>query len=629
MNAPTPYLAQAAALMGEGRFEEGRALLMRHAQGKTHPHTYHVLAIASEVLGDTERAIYYAQRAATADPGDADLVLGLSQRLFVAGRLKESLEILEKWSAPRPTHPGVFAARIGLLSKLNRDEEAMRYVRNAPPPVRDHPLVAETFGAVLRKLGNTEEALDVFSRSGRLLSAATLVLDGGGVGEAAKKVAEICRAFPDDDVAWGRYVSVLNYSQDAGLEESLRAHKEYGRAVRHRVGPPMSSWNVTPDPDRKLRVGIISPDLRRHAIVSFLAPLLENYDRSRWHVTAYSTHAKQDEVSARLRTLVDAWRWLPIPHTPLLARRIREDKIDVAIELSGHTEEHKLDAMHLRPAPVQMTYLGYPNTTGLDTIDVRLVDSITDPPGAERWATERLVRIDPCFLCYKPIDGAPELVLPPCAASADAGVTFGSFNLPRKISPRTLAMWGRLLASVPESRLVLKHASLSQEWMLARLQSRLAEAGIDSSRTTILPPAPAYADHLGAYAGVDIALDTYPYHGTTTTCEALWMGVPVVTLLGDRHAARVGASLLSAVGLPELIANSEEGFVRIAAGLAADRARLRAWRTPGNDSLRSRMAASPLCDARTFSARFQRAVREAWQRWCAAQGKQGAAGCAR
>ena len=187
-------------------------------------------------------------------------------------------------------------------------------------------------------------------------------------------------------------------------------------------------------------------------------------------------------------------------------------------------------------------------------------------------------------------------------------------------------MWGRLLAAVPDSRLVLKHAALNQEWMREGLKARLHTAGIDPARVTVLPPAPAYFDHLAAYAHVDVALDTNPNHGNTTTCEALWMGVPVVTLLGDRHAARVGASLLSAVGLPELIGANEEEFVRIAAGLGADGARRGAWRTPGPGSLRSRMAASPLCDAKAFCQRFQGAVRDAWRAWCSSKAASGGAG---
>ena len=416
MNAPASHLAQAASLMGEGRFEDARALLMRHARGRVHPHTYHLLAIASETLGEPERAMYFAQRAAAAaDPNDSDLVLGYSQRLFVAGRTRRgSSRCWTSTAAARPAHPGVLSARIGLLNKLGREEEAAELARNAPEQMRVHPQVAETLGVTLQKLGRLDEALELCRKAGRALGVAGVIVARDGAGEGARELADICSRFPDDESAWTYYASTLNYVDGAELEESLRAHKAYARAARLRLGQPYRVFGGVPDPERKLRIGIVSPDLRRHAIVSFLAPLLEGYDRSEWHVTAYSTNRVQDDVSARLKTLVDAWRLVPggAHHAPWRGR-IHEDKIDVAIELSGHTEEHKLDAMHLRPAPVQMTYLGYPNTTGLDTIDVRIVDSITDPPGSERWAVEKLARIDPCFLCFKPIDDAPELAPPP------------------------------------------------------------------------------------------------------------------------------------------------------------------------------------------------------------------------
>lgn len=601
--------------MDAGRFEEAQALLMRQLRGKPHPHTYHLLAIAFETLGQLEQAIYYAQKGAGADPNDAILAAGLAQRLFVAGRSKESLAQLEAFAATRPADAAIMSARVAMLTKLDREQEALALAEGSPPSVRDGALMIDARAGALTKLGRLDDAEQLYTAGGRPFGRVHVLMARGRTEEAAAELKSLCEKFPNDEGAWTFYASTLNYIENVSLEEVLRAHRQYGAATRQRIGSANTSWNVTPDPDRKLRIGIVSPDLRLHAIVSFLAPLLENYDRSQWHVTAYSTHFKQDGVSARLKGLVDQWRWLPTSHTQLLVRRMREDNIDVAIELSGHTEGHKLDAMHARPAPVQVTYLGYPNTTGLETIDLRIVDSITDPPGSEKLASERLARIDPCFLCFKPIDGAPELAPPPMIQAGR--VMFGSFNLPKKISPGTLAMWGRLLAETPGSGLVLKHAVLEKEWTRELLRARLVDAGIDTRRVTILPPAPSYADHLGSYAKVDVALDTYPYHGTTTTCEAMWMGVPVITLRGDRHPARVGASLLSVVGLGDLVAEDASDFVRIAAGLGADPTRLAAWRTPGPGSLREIMARSPLCDAPAFARRFEGVIRDAWRAWCA------------
>jgi protein O-GlcNAc transferase len=263
-----------------------------------------------------------------------------------------------------------------------------------------------------------------------------------------------------------------------------------------------------------------------------------------------------------------------------------------------------------------MTWLGYPNTTGLATMDARLIDSRTDPAGAEALATERLVRLEPCFLCYRPMLAAPE---PRRETAVDAPVVFGSFNLPLKLTPTCLEMWSAALRAVPGSMLVLKHISLKEPWMRERLLERLERAGVSRAAVRILPPDATFREHLDSYAQFDIALDSYPYHGTTTTCEALWMGVPVVTLRGDRHAARVGDSLLHAVGLGELVAGSPPEFAEIAGRLAAERQRLRVWRGVGEGSLREIMRGSALCDGAAFCARFQGAVRSAWREWCAGE----------
>jgi predicted O-linked N-acetylglucosamine transferase (SPINDLY family) len=247
-------------------------------------------------------------------------------------------------------------------------------------------------------------------------------------------------------------------------------------------------------------------------------------------------------------------------------------------------------------------------------MDYRIVDSLTDPaPHADALCTERLIRIDPCFLCYRVPTDAPDPGPPP---SITAGhITFGSFNDLKKLSGATIEMWAAVLARVPNSRLVLKNFGLTHERTRADVIGRFASCGIDPSRVDPLPPVSATGDHLGLYQRIDIALDTFPYHGTTTTCEALAMGVPVVTHAGDRHASRVGVSLLTNVGLAECIAATPEEYVRIAGDLAAESARLAAWRS----SLRARLIASPLCDAPTFAARFCDALRDMWRTYIAAQ----------
>ncbi len=612
-------LAPAVALIGEGRFEEARTLLLNlvaAAGNRAHPHALYLIGICADTLADPAEALAYFERARAAAPDDPQVVGGLANFLGNTGRIDGAVAILRDYLATHPFTPGLANSLAKMLAELNRLDEALAVAESARIALGELPDLALVHGAILERLGRPDEALSLYRRTRQVLREAALQFNLGRTSESLDLLRRAAEQRPSDSSPWIQYAFYLNYSDTAPAAEQLRAHRQCGLALRAQLGPPFTSWNVARDPDRPLRVGIVSPDMRRHAVVSFLAPLLENYEKSQWHLTAYSTTRKNDDVTARLRSLVDDWRDIPKPNPRYLARRIREDRIDVLIELSGLTENSAIHAVHLRPAPVQVTYLGYPNTTGLDTVDLRIIDSITDPSGAERLAVERLARIDPCFLCYKPIVDSPPLAPPPSAAGKP--IAFGSFNLPIKISPTAVRLWSRALKEVPNSTLVLKHAALTDEWMRTNLARRLAEAGIEASRVTVLPPMPSYSDHLAAYTHVDIALDTYPYHGTTTTCEALWMGVPVITLTGDRHASRVGTSLLSAVGLPDLAAGDESGFVRLASTLANSPSRLAAWRTPGPTSLREIMANSALCDARAFTSRFQATIRQAWQSWCAA-----------
>ncbi len=620
--APSPQLAAAAALVNEGRFREAHTLLLRLLRmssgggaARVHPHALYLLGIASDALSEHEQALHFFERAAAADPNDPQIALAHAHMLGNMRRFPDAAAALERFAASHPSDPGIATGRVSILMELNRDEEALRVAEAAHAAHGDHPDLCGAYGAVLNKLGRIDEALALYRRTGRVIREGLHLCNVGRVEEGVAVFRAATEKYPSDSAGWIQYAYAQNYSDEATPDEQTRAHRELGRTLRTRVGAPFTSWNVTRDPNRQLRVGIVSPDMRRHAVVSFLAPLLENYDKSQWRLTAYSTTRKKDDVTARLRTLVDEWCDVPNNNPRNFATRVRDNRIDVLIEVAGLTDTDILAGVHLRPAPVQVTYLGYPNTTGLDTVDLRVVDSITDPPGSERLAIERLARIDPCFLCYKPIVDSPPLAPPPSAAGKP--IAFGSFNLPKKVSPRTLALWARTLAAVPGSTLVLKHAFLTEQWMRNEFSGRLAAAGIDASRVTVLLPMPSYSDHLSAYAQVDIALDTYPYHGTTTTCEALWMGVPVITLIGDRHASRVGASLLSVIGLPDLAAADEAAFVRLATTLAKSPERLAAWRTAGPTSLRDIMANSPLCDARAFASRFQAAIRQAWQAWCA------------
>jgi predicted O-linked N-acetylglucosamine transferase (SPINDLY family) len=352
------------------------------------------------------------------------------------------------------------------------------------------------------------------------------------------------------------------------------------------------------------RIGFVSPDLRTHPVAFFLEPLLEGLDRLRMEVFVYHQSVQEDATTARLRAAAgpERWRAKSWVNAAGLVAAIRADRIDVLVDLAGHTADQQLLALAARPAPVQVTWLGYPNTTGLAAMDYRIVDSITDPAGAEALATERLVRIDPCFLCYRPVRGVEG------ERRENGPLTFGSFNNPAKLSGATVALWSRVLNEAPGSRLVLKGKALEAEGARRHVLGAFSRHGVAPERIELRGHTASLEEHLAGYGGIDVALDPIPYNGTTTTCEALWMGVPVVALRGDRHAARVGASILSAAGVPELIAESEEAYVGLARELAGDTGRRGEYR----GTLRRRVEASALCDERAFAARFAGALREVW-----------------
>jgi protein O-GlcNAc transferase len=357
---------------------------------------------------------------------------------------------------------------------------------------------------------------------------------------------------------------------------------------------------------RKLRVGYVSPDFRRHSVSYFLTPLLAAHDRNAVEITCYAEVKQPDEVTARLKGLVSAWRSTVGMSDAELAERIRADGIDILVDLAGHTAGNRLAVFARQPAPVQVTWLGYPNTTGLSRIHYRLVDRVTDPPDASP-ASERLVRLENGFLCYEPPADAPPPMPPPCLAAS--AVTFGSFNNAAKLSPATLDAWARILQGSPGSRLVLKGAAFSEAETCKRFRGEFVRRGVAEERLALAPFTPSSRAHLAAYHAIDLALDPFPYNGTTTTCEALWMGVPVIALLGDRHSARVGASILTRLGLGRLIAFDPADYVERALALASDRAGLGELRA----GMRQRFAASPLCDAAGFARRVEAAYRRMWE----------------
>jgi predicted O-linked N-acetylglucosamine transferase (SPINDLY family) len=561
---------------------------------------------ACEALGQTEDAEAAYRDALEWCPDYAEAACNLGRMLLRLGRPDESATASRRALKIRPD---LGDARINLAvaqQRQGQDGAAEETILSALASEGDNAILHRFLGVLHRRQGDLCGAQAALRQAlvldPSLAQAhdglAAVLLDQGNLDAAEASFRRALELCPGDAHIHSNLLLCLNY-RETDPKALLAAHRTW--AERHATKTPLlPAARPKPSP-RRLRLGYLSGDFRRHSVAYFLEPLLAQHDRSRFEIFCYATNENPDVVTDRLRASAGHWRWVSGLDDAQLAHLIRADEIDILIELSGHTAGNRLGALAYRPAPVQVSWCGYPNTTGMTALDYRIVDAITDPPGAQTWASETLVALPGGYLCYRPPGDAPALA--PLPAQTNGYVTFGSFNNLRKVTPAVVALWAALLHRVPHTRLLLKARSLADQNTAQRLYAMFAGHGIDADRVTLRGSVAGLAAHLGAYAALDIALDPFPYNGTTTTCEALWMGVPVITLAGNRHAGRVGASLLTRISFADCIAANEAEYLDIAGSLAADIPAL-AKRRAG---LRRRMTASRLCDAPAFTADMEAA----------------------
>jgi protein O-GlcNAc transferase len=572
------------------------------------------LGAALAAGGDCPAALQHLARAASRAPGmpEAWYHVGAVQRAL--GLAAESRSSLERAVALRPDYAEALGQLGALISRCEGFAAAVPALRRAAELCPGSPADLANLGVALAQSGGRDEALGVLDRALALDPAHALALTGRALvlqetyrtRAAVDTYGAVLERNPRDREARSGRLLALHYLDGVSRGALLAEHRAFDAAEPD--APAFAPAN-TPEPGRRIRVGFLSPDLRSHSVAYFLEPLLAHLDPGQFEVVLYHDHPVVDAMSERLRGHAALWRHVAgLPNASLEAA-VRGDAPDILVDLAGHTGQNRLALFARRLAPVQVTYLGYPDTTGLREMDYRLVDAVTDPVGeADRFHSERLLRFAPTAWCYAPPDCAPV----PARAPGDA-VTFGCFNNFSKVTDSTLRCWSSILAAVPGSRLLLKGHGLTSPAIAERLRGRLARIGIDPDRVELAGRSPGIAGHLEAYGRVDVALDTSPYNGTTTTCEALWMGVPVVTLLGDRHASRVGASLLTAVGRSDWIAANPSEYVQIAVRLAGDAGRLCRFRL----GLRNTVRGSVLMDHAGQAARLGSVLRSAWASWCA------------
>jgi protein O-GlcNAc transferase len=610
-------LTDAVAQHRAGRLEEAENLYRQaRVAAPKHFDVLHLSGLLAYQLGRTEAAIDWLTRAHRVDRKSAVCEMRLGLALLMGGRASEGEKHLRSAVKSDPKFVEGWDNLAYCLKLQDRLVESVECHLVATKLKPDSASTWYNFGLTLSLQGKSLEALRCHERALAVDPGYAMARFGRAqalhqlhrMAEAVADYGIFLQIHPEHHEARSYRLFALHSLETISREELFAAHVEFGRVVGHFPEPIFLN---SPQPGRRLRLAILSPDLRAHSCAYFIEPLLQHLDAAEFEIYLYHDHFRQDAVSERLRKSAAVWRDLVGKSNSTVEEIIRGDAPDILIDLAGHTGmTNRLPLFARWLAPVQISYLGYPNTTGLAAMGYRFTDDVADPLGdADALATERLVRFAPTAWTYAAPADAPAVEPAPCITRP---FTFGCFNNPAKITDTMIAVWAQILKAVPESRLLLKGSGFSETAMRESYLARCSRFGLDAGRLELIDRTPDTASHLALYRRVDVALDTFPYHGTTTTCEALWMGVPVVTLHGDRHMSRVGTSILTAVGRTEWIGNSADEYVRIAIGLASDRSGLATIR----GGLRAAFAASALGQHAAQAKRFGDAVRACWRSWC-------------
>jgi protein O-GlcNAc transferase len=614
----------------------------------------HNLGIALQALGRLQDAAGSFQRAAKLQPDFIEAQMHLGGVLVELGRLEEAATSFRRAVAIAPNLAGAYN-NLGIVCRtLGRLDEAVASFQRACALQPDYAEALNNLGNALDEQGRSQEAVDCYRRAlllqpeyaealnnlgatlkgqGKLVEAvaafqralairpdyvsAHVNLGGafnemGRLDEASACFRRAMEIKPDHAAAHSSWLFLRNYVAGYDLAALYADHLEWARRHAEALTALAAPHDNDADPARRLRIGYVSGDLCSHSVANFIEPVLARHDRRRFEVTCYSNSPRVDEVTRRLQGYADHWRRIVGMSDAAAEAMIRADRIDILVDLSGHTADNRLPLFARKPAPLQATWIGYPNTTGMSAMDYRISDANLDPPGmTERYHTEALVRL-PASACFQPAAESPEVNDVPALTAGH--VTFACFNNFTKVTDEAIGCWAQVLEAVPGSRLMLLIGDAGNAAARERVEQTFARHGVKPERLQLIGKRPL-AEYLALHHGVDIALDPFPYNGGTTSVHSLWMGVPIITLAGQSPVSRVGVTILANVGLQELIAQSVAEYVAIARDLARDTERLCRIRA----ELRGRLQASPLIDAERLTRALEDAYRNMWQTWCTKQ----------
>lgn len=524
-------------------------------------------------------------QAAENTPSLADVVYLMLAMVFQkAGRIDGAREWYGRLLGRR-SHAFVLNELASLYQSTGRPSEAIAYRQKALEAEPDNPSICANFAGDLIQAGKFQDGIDLLSRT--------------------------AQSAPTYSIIGSMLLCYLHYLPELDQKALFRKHKHWGQ-THAPAGRAKTAHGNCADPDRALRIGYISPDFYVHSVASFFEPILDGRNPEAARIYGYGNVACPDALTERLGRKFDVYRNVRGLNDDEVTGLTEQDEIDILVDLAGHSRGNRLGVLARKPAPVQVTYLGYPDTTGMAQIDYRLTDMLADGRESQPYYTEELFFLQGGFLCYRPPELSPRVLDLP--AERNGYVTFASFNNNCKINPYITSLWAQILHSVEGSRLLLKFKGGDDPKVRQDRLRQFADVGIAEDRVEIRGWVSAEA-HLQLYNRVDIALDTYPYNGTATTCEALWMGVPALSLVGKHHASRVGLGILTRMGLDAFACSTPDEYIRKAiafAGQTDSLARIR-------ESLRPMMLSSPLCDAAGFAAGLEAAYRTMWRRWCGSQ----------
>jgi predicted O-linked N-acetylglucosamine transferase (SPINDLY family) len=613
-------LTRAKALTQTGRLAEATELVARVC--KKEPGNAEAWFMHGTLLGNAGHfgeAADCLRQAITLQPGNALGHFNLGNSLAALGQFEKAAAAYSRAQKLAPGRAEIAQALARMEIKCGRFREAeQQYTQYLTSNPGDADALGN-LGSCYFHLGDLQAAVDCYQKAlkikqepGWLDGLGAALCQQGRVMEALHTQREAARLKPADPRIRSNLLLTLNYQTDISAADFLREHRNWQTSLTINTAK-VGSYNNKPEPERPLKIGYVSPDFRTHSVAYFIEPLFGHHDRRMFELYAYACAPHRDTTTDRLESMVKQWRDISMLNDRQAAAQINADHIDILVDLSGHTAGNRLPIFSLKPAPVQITYLGYPATTGLTTMDYRMTSTFADPEGQEQFYTESLIRLPETFLCYTPPKGSPEIGLPPF--NNKGYITFGSFNNLAKINEDVINAWVNILQKSPNSRLLIKNPSLGDPDTAQRYLSQFESLGIEADRLDLRGLAPTITMHLNTYNDIDIALDTFPYNGTTTTCEALWMGVPVIAVAGQKHASRVSANLLSVLGLDDLIASDVPDYTNKALELSQNTEQLQSLRI----SMRERMNSSPLCNPPEFTHTVEAAYRKTWQTWCSEQ----------